>query len=132
MSVLVSYPSLVLHLHTGTRVALETEWLGFVSSSDFRQLITEALQLAKEHGVTAWIANDLLLGAVRPVDLQWVAEHVLPAMVEMGIVRFARIDSEQTMNRMLIGQMYQDATPQHPIEMCSFPDVQQAREWACG
>ncbi|SNC77699.1 hypothetical protein SAMN06265337_4300 [Hymenobacter gelipurpurascens] len=130
MPILVSYPVLVLHLHLGSCTALETEWLGYASSTDFRLHITEALDLARQHGVTAWIANDRLLGAVRPTDLTWIGEEVLPAMVELGIVRFCRLEAEQTLNRMLIAHLYEDTTPALPFETRTFPEVQQARAWA--
>lgn len=131
MAVLTSYPSLVLHLHTGLHCALETEWLGFTSSSNFRRYITEALELARQHGARGWIANDSRLGAVRPVDLEWVAQEVLPAMVALGIRRFARLESQETLNRMLIGSMYQEATPDLAFEVQAFTDLPTARAWAC-
>ncbi|UOQ53786.1 hypothetical protein [Hymenobacter cellulosivorans] len=132
MSVLASYESLTLHLHPGAYPALETEWLGFANSVDFRRYIGQALQLAAEHGVRAWIANDRLLGAVRPIDLEWVASHVLPEMVALGVVRFARLESEATLNRLLIGSMYQDATPDLPLETRAFASIEEARAWARG
>ncbi|KUG08117.1 hypothetical protein [Solirubrum puertoriconensis] len=132
MPPIASYPSLVLHLHRGRTNALETEWLSFVSSAAFRSQITDALELARRHNVTGWIANDRLLGAVRPVDLRWVAEVVLPAMAKLGVQRFARLESEETLNRMLIGNMYQDVTEAVPFEVRSFGDLAEARAWACG
>ncbi|UOQ74899.1 hypothetical protein [Hymenobacter cellulosilyticus] len=130
MPVLASHPALVLHLHQGTHNALETEWLGYVSSADFRRYITEAIALAREHHATAWIANDRLLGAVRPKDLTWIGQTVLPALVELGVVRFARLEAEQTLNRMLIGNLYQDTTPGLPFQTRMFTDVDEARTWA--
>jgi hypothetical protein len=127
--ILASYPTLVLH--PGPCNALETEWLGYVSSTDFRRLVTEALKLARHHNVTAWIANDWLLGPLRSVNLEWVGSVVLPAMAELGIVRFARLEAEHSLNRMLIGALYQDTTPELPFETCTFPDVYQTRTWAC-
>ena len=121
---------LVLHLHQGARIALETEWLGYVSSADFRRYVIEAVALARQHHATAWIANDQLLGAVRPKDLAWVGEEVLPALVELGVVRFARLEAEQTLNRMLIGTLYQKSTPELPMQTCTFTDALQARAWA--
>ncbi|UYZ57896.1 hypothetical protein [Hymenobacter latericus] len=132
MPPIASYPSLILHLHHGRINALETEWLSFVSSANFRSQILDALALARQHHVTGWIANDRLLGAVRPVDLRWVAEEVLPAMAELGVVRFARLESEETLNRMLIGNMYQGATETVPFEVRAFSDPAEARAWACG
>lgn len=132
MSVLASYPTLVLHLHAGPVPVLETEWLGFTGSADFRRYITDALELARQHGVRGWLANDLLLGAVRPADLQWVSQFVLPTMVALGIERFARLEAADTLNRLLIGRMYQAATPELPLEVHTFADALLARKWAAG
>jgi hypothetical protein len=132
MSVLASFPTLVLHLHAGPVPVLETEWLGFTRSAHFRRYLTEALALARQHGVRGWVANDLQLGAVRPADLQWVAEHVLPALVELGVTRFARLEATDSLNRLLIGHMYQEATPELPITTRTFADAPRARAWAAG
>jgi hypothetical protein len=56
---------------------------------------------------------------------------MLPATVEPGIVRFARREAEQTLNRMLSGNLYQDTTPDLPFETRTFSDVHQAHTWAC-
>ncbi|OON67061.1 hypothetical protein [Hymenobacter sp. CRA2] len=130
MSILASFPTLVLHLHSGPSPALETEWLGFTGSKDFRRYLTAALELARQHRVRGWIANDQLLGAVRPTDLRWVAEHVLPTLAELGVVRFARLEAQETLNRMLIGHMYQNVTPALPLQEQSFADLTSARTWA--
>ncbi|QJX45636.1 hypothetical protein HMJ29_01265 [Hymenobacter taeanensis] len=132
MPVLASNPSLVLHLHPGPLPTLETEWLAFVNSTDFRRYVEEALVLAKQHGVKAWVANDQRLGAVRPVDLRWVSEYVLPAIAELGVLRFARLESGETLNRLLIGNMYQGATQVQPFEVRTFTNLPQARAWASG
>ncbi|QNH60923.1 hypothetical protein [Hymenobacter sediminicola] len=130
MTVVASHPSLTIHLHSGSAAALETEWLAFTNSRDFRRYLTEALVLARQHGVTGWIANDQLLGAVRPIDLEWVSRHVLPTLLALGVRRFARLEAQDTMNRLLIGNMYQQAAPGPQLEIRSFSDLQQAREWA--
>lgn len=132
MPVLASYPALVLHLHPGLCHALETEWpwLGYVSSADFRHYVAEALDLARQPGVTSWIVYGWGLSAARPVDLAWIGEMLLPAMVKAGMMRFARLEAEPTLNRRLLGTLYQDATPALRFETGTFARVQQARLWA--
>jgi len=119
------------HLHMGPCNVLETEWLGFAGTSDFQHVITEAIALARQHGATGWVADDRHIGPVRPKNMKWVATHLLPALVELGISRFALLESAETMNRFLIGSMYQEALAELPLEFRKFTDVEVARNWAC-
>jgi len=130
MRLLASYPFLNIYLHEGATAALEAQWLGFVSSAVLRQTILEALRLGEEHRITAWIADDRLLGPVRPVDLEWVAQEALPRMAALGLKRFARVEAEDPLNKMLIGQVQEAAEPQMPFALQLFNDVAAARKWA--
>lgn len=130
---LASYSFLNLYLHTGGRHAvLETEWLGFAGSADFRLALTEALRLARLHHVAGWVADDRRLGAVRPKDLAWTHTEVLLPLSELGVLRFAHLESEQVLNRLIIDGMYQTAVPGLRYEFRHFTQLPEARAWAAG
>ncbi|MGY2134937.1 hypothetical protein ACW9KT_22085 [Hymenobacter sp. HD11105] len=132
MLLLAQYPFLHLYLHQGPSQALEAQWQGFVTSAVFRQAITEALARAREHRITGWVADDRLLGAVRPADMDWIATEVMPELVRVGLRRLARIEAESPLNQLLIKQMHRTAHELAPFEHRLFTDVAQARAWACG
>ncbi|GAB3638020.1 hypothetical protein GCM10027422_36100 [Hymenobacter arcticus] len=128
---LASYDFLNLLLHTsGQRTVLETEWLGFAGSNDFRLALTEALRLARLHHVTGWVADDRRLGAVRPKDLEWTHTEMLVPLNELGVLRFAHLESEQVLNRLIIDGMYQTAIPGLNYEFRHFTSILEARAWA--
>ncbi len=129
---LATYPFLNIILHTGTRNVLETEWLGFAGSNDFRTALTEALRLARQHRVTGWVADDRHLGAVRPKDLEWTHNTVLVPLSELGVERFAHLESEEALNRLTINGMYQSAVPGLAYEFRHFSSLAEARLWAAG
>lgn len=129
---LALYPYLNLLLHTGNRNVLETEWLGFAGSTDFRTALTEALRLAQLHHVAGWVADDRRLGAVRPKDLEWVHQAILAPLAEIGVLRFAHLESEETLNRITINGMYQSVLPGLPYEFRHFSSLLEARKWAAG
>ncbi len=130
---LASYAFLNLLLHSGgQRPVLETEWLGFAGSHDFRLALTEALRLARLHHVAGWVADDRRLGAVRPKDLAWTHTQVLVPLGELGVVRFAHLESEEVLNRMIINGMYQAASPDLSYELRHFTSLPEARAWAAG
>ncbi|MDJ0367279.1 hypothetical protein QMK33_19195 [Hymenobacter sp. H14-R3] len=130
---LASFDFLNLLLHTGGRhIVLETEWLGFAGSNDFRRALTEALRLARLHHVTGWVADDRRLGPVRPKDLEWTHTEILLPLGELGVLRFAHLESEQVLNRLTINGMYQTAVPGLNYEFRHFTLLPEARAWAAG
>ncbi|RZJ87497.1 MAG: hypothetical protein EOO60_12135 [Hymenobacter sp.] len=129
---LASYPFLNILLHTGKHNVLETEWLGFAGSTDFRQALTELLRLARLHHVTGWVADDRRLGAVRPKDLDWTHTNLLVPLSELGVRRFAHLESEEVMNRLTINGMYQSAIPGLAYEFRHFASLTEARDWTAG
>lgn len=129
---LASYPFLNILLHTGTRNVLETEWLGFAGSTDFQTALLEALRLARLYRVTGWVADDRHLGAVRPKDLEWTHAAVLVPLSTLGVLRFAHLESEEALNRLIINGMYQSAVPGLAYEFRHFTSLVEARAWAAG
>jgi hypothetical protein len=130
MQLLVSYPFLHLYLHEGPSPAFEAQWRGFVSSSFLRQAITDALVLARQHRIRGWIADDRLLGPIRPADLEWIGTQVLPTLISIGVQRLARIEAADPMNKLLINKTQEDAQQAFPLEIRVFTDLQEARRWA--
>ena len=132
MTSLHAFPYLNLYLHAGPCPTLETHWLGFANGEEFRTGVRQALALARQHHVTGWVADDRLLGAVRPRDLQWCLDEVLMALNVLGVRRFALLESQDAMNRRTIDGMYQQVTPAVDFEIRRFTDLPLARAWAGG
>lgn len=130
MQQVLTYPFLRVHLHGGTSIkAIETQWLGFANSADFRRSVAEALVLGQTHRVKGWIADDRLLGAMRPKDLEWTYENVLLPLNRIGLQRFALLDSTDLLNRLTIDRMYTQAKPAVDFEIRHFDDIVAARAW---
>jgi hypothetical protein len=130
MHLLAQYPFLNLYLHEGNSRALEAQWQGFVSSSVFRQAVMDALELARQHRITGWVADDRLLGPVRPADMEWIATQIMPELVGLGLKRLARVEAHDPLNQLLIKKMHNTANEIAPFEQRLFTDVQEARAWA--
>jgi hypothetical protein len=132
MQTALSLPYLSIYLHDGPLPALETHWLGFASSADFRAAVAQAVGLGRQHGVRGWIADDRLLGAVRPRDLDWVHDEVLLVLDGLGLQRFAHLESQDVLNRRTIAGMYERVQPTISYEIRRFDDLAAARAWASG
>jgi hypothetical protein len=121
------YLNLYLHLEGPT---VETSWLGFATGSEFRAGVLQALELGQQYHATGWVADDRLLGPVRPRDLQWCFEEVLLTLDKVGIRRFALLESQNAMNRRTIDAIYQELQPAVRFTIRRFTDLPQARAWA--
>lgn len=130
--VLATYPFLNLLLHAGPHPAMETEWLGFANSADFRAALLEALRLAHLHKVAGWVADDRRLGPVRPKDLEWTYQQVLKPLSDLGVRRFAHLESDEALNRLTIDGLYRQVVPSLAYEYRHFTDLEPARAWALG
>jgi len=126
-------PYCEVYLHPAApAAALELRWLSYVPGAEFRANVGQALALARLQPLTGWIADDRLLGAVRPRDLDWVLQEVLPAIEAAGVRRFALLESRDAINRRTIAGMYELALPARRFEVRQFADASLARAWATG
>ncbi|MDB5234291.1 MAG: hypothetical protein JWR44_1284 [Hymenobacter sp.] len=132
MQLLASYPYLRLYLHEGVSRAIEAQWQGHAHGALLRRATLECVNLAREHRVTGWIADDRLLGPLRPADVEWTAAYVLPLLVKSGLRRFARLEAVDPLTQRLLDPIQETAAQQWPFDLRSFTDVLEAREWACG
>ncbi|UOR03751.1 hypothetical protein MUN82_12420 [Hymenobacter aerilatus] len=132
MQTLFSFPFLTVYLHTGPFPALETHWRSFATSTEFRDSIEQAVHLGIQHQVKGWIADDRQLGAVRPRDLDWVYNDALLPLDQAGLLRFALLESQDTLNRHTIAKVYTRAEPAVSFEIRTFQDITLARAWAKG
>lgn len=129
---LASFPYLNILLHSGPAPVLETQWLGYARSAEFRAAIEQALALGRQHAVRGWLADDRRLGAVRLRDLAWVQQQVLPGIEGLGVRRFALVETTDALNRRHIGAMYGQAEPALGFVLRRFTDLEAARAWAGG
>jgi hypothetical protein len=105
---------------------------GYVPSQQFREAVLQALDLVAVHQAKGWISDDRLLGAVRPRDLDWGFAAVVPRVAELGLRRFAHLESEDALNRRTIAGAIQPHEPEIPFEFRRFTDLVEARAWALG
>lgn len=131
MNLLFSNPYINIRLHPAPpHNTLEIQWLDFVPSTEFRASMREMLHQARLHQVKSWVVDNRLLRAMRTADLAWAGTEVLTPMSELGVRRFAGVESQDAMNRMGVTALLADVLPGSRITQRFFPTVEQARAWA--
>jgi len=129
MPVIYRTSYLLLH-HDPVGDTIETEWQGFVNSEQLRTSLLEVLRLARQYRVKGYIANNVLLRAIRPADQDWINEVWFPDFAKLGVQRLAIVMSQDGLNRMGIGNIMQRATAHIPFDTQHFAEAQTARSWA--
>lgn len=127
MQALFTAPYLTIYLHAGPAPTLELSWQSYAESADFRAAAQQAIGLTQQHRVKAWLGDDRLLGAVRPADLQWAEEDILPTLATVGLERFALLAPNAPLNTLLFANMYKRVTPRLAYEVRYFTDLAEAR-----
>jgi hypothetical protein len=130
MEKLFSNQYLNIFLHRKSHKTLELQWLDFVPSADFRRGIEELSSLAHQHQVKALIADNRLIRALRPVDLEWSGNLVFKGLSELGGRRFAVVESLDAMNRMGVTAMVASVIPDTKLTSQFFATIEEARAWA--
>ncbi|RZK14038.1 MAG: hypothetical protein EOO56_25775 [Hymenobacter sp.] len=130
MEKLFSNQYLTIFLHRTAHKTLELQWLDFVPSADFRRGIEELSSLAHQHQAKALIADNRLLRALRPVDLEWSGNLIFKGLSELGGRRFAVVESLDAMNRMGVTAMVASVIPNTKLTSQFFATIEEARAWA--
>ena len=119
-----------LFLHRTSHNTLELQWLDFVPSADYRRGIEELSRLAQEHQAKALVADNRLLRALRPVDLEWSGNLIFRELSELGGRRLAVVESRDAMNRMGVTALVATVIPNTKLTSQFFATTEEARAWA--
>lgn len=130
MDLLFSAQYVNIFLHTTTHPTLELQWLDFVPSAAYRTAIQELMRLATQKQALALIADNRLLRALRPVDLEWSGELVFQGLSKLGGRRVAAVESLDAMNRMGVTALFASVIPNTKLTSQFFVTIEEARAWA--
>lgn len=130
MKTLFSTSHINIFLHEGKHTTIEIQWLDFVPSADLRASLLEMLRLARLHRVKAWIADNRLIRAMRPADLEWVGSDIMMPMNALGVRRLAAVESKDAINRMGVNALLAVVIPNTQMTTQFFPTIEEARSWA--
>lgn len=132
MAQLYASPYVVISLLTKEQqTALEVSWRNQPSGPELQQGAIQAMLLARRYRVNAWISDDQALGPLNPADAQWAETMLRSLAQELGVTRFALLESADAQNRQLLHpHVKQYSAPTSPLQLRRFTSLAQARRWA--
>lgn len=130
MKRLFASAQVLIDLQEESPVTLELHWQDFVNSRQFREVLLEMLRLVRLHNAKRLLVDNTHIRALRPVDLDWSAAEIVPALSQAGVTRMAVVESRDAMNRLGTNAMLATAIPHTSIVTRNFPALTEARAWA--
>ncbi|WP_210462207.1 MULTISPECIES: STAS/SEC14 domain-containing protein [Rufibacter] len=111
-------------LQLGTAV-----WSGFLNSQEFREAITNCIELIEGRKLLRWLGDNRQMKAIRPVDQEWFVEHIMPRLQQSALRRNAVLVSEDFFNRTAVEQIYRRAEGQGEMTTKEFSSKITALAW---
>ncbi|MER2999248.1 hypothetical protein [Pontibacter populi] len=111
---------------------VETRWLGFASSSGYRDGLEHYLEVARKHEIKLWLGDYRLARVVRMDDQEWAAKEWFPKFlpVATGIEKMARVQSDDVFSQMSSDSMKEKLDISGlPFLFSEFKNYENARAW---
>jgi len=83
----------------------KAEWRGQLRGPELREAYLMVLDMIDRFYLTRWLADDRMMGAVEPADLQWSLEVYIPRIAKSSLLRMARLPSKFEENLQAVGVM---------------------------
>lgn len=108
----------------------KAEWRGRLHGAELREAYLLCHDMINRFSLTKWLADDRLMGAITPADLEWSMMVHVPQMAKSSLQRMARIPSQNEDNLEAVNAMINKGyTFELPFEIRDFEDVQEAMQW---
>ena len=104
-------------------------WNGFLNSQEFREAITNCIQLIEDRKLLRWLGDNRKMKAIRPVDQEWFVENIMPRLQQSALRRNAVLVSEDFFNRTAVEQIYKRAEGRGEMITKEFSNKIMALAW---
>ncbi len=108
--------------------AVVLEWITAPISSEFREGLTQGLELLKSTKAKNWIGDVRNLGAIDPDDQKWSNEEWFPKVLASGLKKVGVIISDDIFNQMSIDEIM-SKVESAGFASQYFDDIDKAAQW---
>ncbi|WP_162055935.1 hypothetical protein [Pontibacter pamirensis] len=120
-----------IHYHEEDKL-VETVWLGFASSSDYRQSLAAYVEVIRAQEVERWLGDYREARVVRLADQAWAVKEWAPVFMPLAsnLKKMAKVNAKDLFNQVSSTNMKQqlDVT-RLPFPFQEFDDYDEARAW---
>jgi hypothetical protein len=110
---------------------LISDWIGRVSSDEYRKGMELILQIVQEKNITKWLTISRNMKALSVNDQRWTNELFLREIPRSPLKKIARLLSDEIINQLIINTMVEHAQEIKPLPVAfaQFSDYETAIRW---
>ena len=123
---LIKKPYVTIERDDQLKCLIQT-WKGFAKSENFREAITQSLEIIKKGGLDKIISNTKDFALVKKEDTDWVAQVITPQMVKHGLRYMAFIVPTNVFTQITVDNFKEKADA--VVKIRYFDQVEAAKEW---
>ena len=117
-----------VHVGRPTRLVV-LEWFAYANPEQFRQMLEDALRIARELGCERWVAHNQRLRVIAPASQRFTAEDWWPRFATLPLRRLGIVVTEDDFGRISLERIIERATPVSPFDIRYFPTFDEAMVW---
>ena len=109
-----------VHVGRPTRLIV-LEWFAYANQAQFRQMLEDALAIARELGCERWVAHNQQLKVIAPASQRFTTEDWWPRFATLPLKRLGIVVSQDDFGRISLERIIERATPTSPFDIRYFP-----------
>jgi hypothetical protein len=117
-----------VHVGRPTRLVV-LEWFAYANPAEYRQMLEDALRIARELGCERWVAHNQQLKVIAPASQRFTTEDWWPRFATLPLKRLGIVVTQDDFGRISLDRIIARATPASPFDIRYFPTFEEALSW---
>ena len=114
-----------LHVGRPTRLVV-LEWFAYANPAQYRQMLEDALAIARDLGCERWVGHNQRLKVIAPASQRFTTEDWWPRFATLPLRRLGIVVTEDDFGRISLERVIARATPASPFDI---PTYDAALSW---
>ena len=129
-SLAVAHETAFARVHVGRPTRLVVlEWFAYANPAQYRQMLEDALGIARELQCERWVGHNQRLKVIAPASQRFTTEDWWPRFATLPLRRLAVVVTEDDFGRISLERVIARATPASPFDIRYVPTFDEALAW---
>lgn len=117
-----------VHVGRPTRLVV-LEWFAYANAAQYRQMLEDALRIARDLGCERWVGHNQQLKVIAPASQRFTTEDWWPRFATLPLRRLGIVVTQDDFGRISLERIIARATPASPFDIRYFPTFPEALAW---
>jgi hypothetical protein len=117
-----------VHVGRPTRLVV-LEWFAYANAAEYRQMLEDALAIARELECERWVAHNQQLKVIAPASQRFTTEDWWPRFATLPLTRLGILVTKDDFGRISLERIIARATPASPFDIRYVSTFDDALSW---